>query len=116
MLYLECLIALSDAKTIEQKNYYFERLKAMAPHQLLRMHEVDSYKALGNPLHSIILEMTELPGFKAKAEWIQDRLRFQFSQAEIQDVLERLLELGLVTKGKNGVLKKLISTSPIVRT
>ena len=66
------------------------------------MVEVENFKFLGDPLHTIILEMTDLKDFRPEAKWIQKALRFKASLDEIETVVERLIGLGLLRESSDG--------------
>ncbi|MGK5086384.1 TIGR02147 family protein [Bdellovibrionota bacterium FG-2] len=105
-LYFETLVDLSRAKGVEQKTLYLDRLKGLAPQTKVRMHEVDSFRCLGDPLHTILLEMSVLAGFKSDPHWIQSRLSVKTSIPRIQEAIERLLSLGLLKRREDGELIK----------
>ncbi len=105
-LFLETLVEIEKSKNIRQKSFYEERLRALSPSPPIGFFEIESFKCLGNPLHTIILEMTDLVGFEPQAEWIQKRLRITASLSEIETAVERLIGLGLLREEKNGQWKK----------
>ncbi|MFL5813525.1 MAG: TIGR02147 family protein [Bdellovibrionia bacterium] len=105
-LFLETLVEMERAKTVRQKSFYVERLRALSPRPPIGFHEVESFKCLGNPLHTFILEMTDLQGFKPDPEWIQRRLRTRFSIVDIKAAVERLIALGLLIRDNKGLWRK----------
>ena len=105
-LYLEALLSLSKAKKVEQRNFYLERLRSLSPNSEVKIYEVENYKAIGNPLHAAILEMTELRDFKADPKWIKERVAIETSITETKEVIERLIGLGLLREEVGGKLTK----------
>ena len=101
-LYFETLVELERASGIREKSFYEERLQSLSPKKSVTFHEIESFKYLGNPLHMIILEMTDLQDFKADVEWIQNQLMIKATIQEIKDVLERLTTLKLLTQDSKG--------------
>jgi uncharacterized protein (TIGR02147 family) len=105
-LFFETLVEMEKSKDLRQKSFYQERLKALSPMSPIEWHEIETFKYIENPLHTILLEMSELKDFRPDASWIQKRLQTNVSIAEINEVIERLLSLGLLEKEKSGHLKK----------
>ncbi len=104
-IYLEALLDLARARTPEQKLLYMNRLKELSPGQAFNAQVVDEFKFLSSPLHCALIEMIDLKKFSADPAWIQERLQFPATQAEIQEALDRMLQLGLI-KEENGKLQK----------
>jgi uncharacterized protein (TIGR02147 family) len=104
--YLEALLDLSRAKTPEQKLLYLERLKQISPSADIGGQTVEEFKYLSDPLHGAIIEMTDLKGFTEDAAWIQARLYYNVSIAEVTEAIERLVQLKLLKRGENGKLVK----------
>lgn len=116
--YLETLINLEHSKKFEEKVFYRERLRQMSPKSTLNFKEVESYRFLKDPIHALILEMTSLKDFAPDPEWIQSRLAFKRSAAEITEAIDRLFALGLLQKDPNGKVSKTnenLSNIPDVR-
>lgn len=101
-LYLENLVSLSHSKNPKERVFYTKMLRTLAPKSPVKMKEVESYRLLRDPIHTIILEMTVLPGFRWDVGWIQDRLESAFSHDRIASSMERLIELELVRQSDGG--------------
>lgn len=99
-IYLEALVDLSKAKTPEQRLFYLKRLEELSPVEGFDNSTVEEYKYLSDPLHTVILEMTDLKGFRFDPRWIKNKLRLNVSLEEVQDALNRLVELKLLTADK----------------
>ncbi len=116
-LYLETLIDLHKAKTSQEKEIYGGRLSTLSPKPLLKSVQIESYKYFQDPLHGIILEMSLLKNFVGEPQWIQARVGFKVSLADIKITLERLLSLGFLIINSDGKLVKvnqhLFSTSDV---
>jgi len=105
-LYLETLAAVKYAKSPVQQSYYTQQLRELNPNCSVQMTEVETYKYLGNPLHCLILEMSDLKGFKPEAKWLQDRMQIKPTLAEIEEAIDRLFALGLlIDNGQKGFKK-----------
>lgn len=101
-LFLETLVEMEKAKSIQQKCFYEERLKALSPRPPLGFFEIESFKFLGNPLHTAILEMSDLKGFVSDPVELQKRLRIETTLTEVKSAFERLVKLGLLVKDSRG--------------
>ncbi len=101
-LFLETLVEMERARNIRQKKFYEERLRALSPQPRVGFVEIESFKCLGDPIHMMILEMTDLQDFVPSAEWIQKRLRTKAALSEIKAATERLMNLGLLVKNSDG--------------
>ncbi|MCB9082710.1 MAG: TIGR02147 family protein [Bdellovibrionaceae bacterium] len=95
-LYLEALVDLSKAKTTPQRLFYLNRLKKLAPESELSRQVVDEYKFLSEPLHTAIIEMTDLKNFRPDPKWIHQKLRLSATLDEVTEALGRLIELKLL--------------------
>jgi uncharacterized protein (TIGR02147 family) len=114
-LYFETLVDLHRARSHEQKEFYLNRLTELSNRGEVRMFEVESFKYLANPIHTLILEMTALRGFRFDPKWIQKRLKIVATEKDVESAIERLIALGLLSEGKDGVLAKTnhhLSTRP----
>jgi uncharacterized protein (TIGR02147 family) len=111
--YFETLIDLQRSKSLEEKQLYSDRLTELSPStDGVRLTEVEVYKSIKDPLHSLLLEMTTLDGFQNDLRWIQKRMFFDVSIEKIKETLDRLLSLGLLLETHEGGLKR--STSNVI--
>jgi len=95
-LYFETMVDLQRAKSLEEKMIYLERLNELLPAQPIKIHEVEAYKSIRDPLHNLIFEMVNLVDFKYDLKWIQQRIYFETSVESIHHAIERLIGLGLL--------------------
>ncbi len=105
-LYFEALAGVASSKSPEEREFYYARLQSLTPKTPLKRVEVEAYRYLGDPLHTHILEMTDLPNFDEDARWIQSRLRKSASLLEIREAVDRLVGLGLLQENESGKLKR----------
>jgi uncharacterized protein (TIGR02147 family) len=94
--FFEALVDLQRAKSIEEKEMYSERLKALGPKVVREVSEIEAYKFISEPLHSFMLEMTQLKDFKSSLGWIKSKLRQNVNLKVAEDTLERLQSLGVL--------------------
>lgn len=105
-LYFETMVELDRARKPEQKEFYLRRLKQLGPRDPLKMHEVEQFTVIKEPLHVVLLEMTDLKDFKEDSKWIQSRLGLEATEKQIQEAISRLLGLGLLHRDSSKKLKK----------
>ena len=103
--YFQALINLGRARSMEEKNYYYEKLNRLRPCGSIKIPRYESFKYLSNPIHTIILEMTSLREFQPDSRWIRDRMVQKYRLIEVEDALQRLFDLGLIEWRKNKVIR-----------
>ena len=91
--FFEILVDLQRAKSIEEKEMYLERLKALGPKEVREVSEIEAYKFISEPLHGFILEMTQLKDFKSTLGWIKSKLRPSMNLKLGEEILARLESL-----------------------
>jgi uncharacterized protein (TIGR02147 family) len=104
--FFELLVDLSRAKSIEERELYLERLQKLSPRPLREVNDIEAYKYITEPLHIIIAELTQLKGFKNSLGWIKQKLRPAISLKDIEEILERLIHLGILEKSQGKLIKK----------
>ncbi len=109
--YLEALFDLAKAKQPAEKLFYLNRLKKLSPNEIVQSQIIEEYKTLSEPVHTVLLEMTDLRDFKLDVNWIQSRLEDPISLKEISEVLERLINLKLISRDPvSGKIRKTHNT------
>jgi uncharacterized protein (TIGR02147 family) len=71
--------------------------------ETLKEIDNDSYTAISDMLHYLIIEATFLDDFKPDTKWMARR--FERTAVEVEDALARLIRLGLLAR-VNGAIKK----------
>ena len=98
-MYFETLVDFEKAKTVEEKDIYYKRLTHLRPGKReIQYLELENFKYFENPLHSIIRVMLDRKDFKNDPKWIKENLRIKTTQREIEEVIERLIVLGLISE------------------
>jgi uncharacterized protein (TIGR02147 family) len=103
--YLDALVDLGNAHDPKEREYHWPRMQAISPVAPLQVLELEHFKFLGDPIHTCILEMIDLKGFKHDPAWIRDHLTFPASLDRIDEALDRLAALGLVRQVGNRLEK-----------
>ncbi len=106
-LYFETLVDFDRAKTQEEKELYFARLKHLRPNKRdVKILEIENFKFFENPLHSIFRTLMERADFKFDPVWVQSVLNFKVSLIEIEEVINRLKDLDLLEVKSGKAIKK----------
>lgn len=105
-LYLESMIDLSRARSVEEKTIYLERMKTLSPKQTVMFTELESFRMLQNPLHFFVAELAHQKDFKSDPNWIKERLAHNYSLSDINEVLERLINLDILREDIDGKLHR----------
>jgi uncharacterized protein (TIGR02147 family) len=100
--YFENLVFFNQAKTLDEKNTYYQRLlKSKRPNGLRKLEE-SQFRIFSTWYHSAIREMLSLASFRNSPEWIAGQLQPRIEAREAQESLQLLLESGLIKRTANG--------------
>ncbi len=94
--FFENLVFMNQAKTTEQKDYYFEKLNDSKKYIALKHLEHDQYEYFSKWYYAAIRELVLLPGFVNDPEWIARRLVPNIPIRAAKEAMELLFRLGLV--------------------
>jgi len=104
--YLDALVDFGNARNPKERQYYLERLQTISPEQPMQVLELEHFKFLGDPIHTCILEMIDLKGFRNDPAWIKEHLKFPVTLDRVEGALDRLVALGLVRETADRRLEK----------
>jgi len=105
-IFFENLVLFSQSEDDHSKLFYYERMKYGAEGIEAPLVEVlgSQYRFL-NEWHLIVLrELINLKDFKECPEWIEHKLDFRVGQEKIKEGIQDLINLGFVSREKNGHL------------
>ncbi len=102
--YLEAIVDLSRAKTLQEKAYFLERVKQLNPKKEFNFTEVNNFKFLSNPLNAAVLELATTKNFKNDLKWIQQKLSIKATLSDIKASINLLLELGFLKSAQGNKL------------
>lgn len=95
--YLDALLDYEKSKTQSEKSYFLKKLEKLKPIVFEdRFRQINSYQFFKNPLHSILLSLMRREGFKLDIDKIKNTLCFKVTDYELQDVIQRLVDLKLI--------------------
>jgi uncharacterized protein (TIGR02147 family) len=104
--YFEVLVSFNQAKNAEAKKYYFELLRRIRKDKAGEPLKDEQFEYLSNWYYPVIRELIALPDFTETPEWIAKKLNYRVTLGQARDALERLQNLGLITRDENGSLKQ----------
>ncbi len=113
-MYFENLVFFNQAKSEEEKTFYFQRLQVSAigensePLQILE----SQYRYVTQWSLIALREVVNLVGFKEDNQWIAKKFKGRMTAEEAGKGIQDLQNLGLITRNKDG---KLVTSEPIVR-
>lgn len=90
------LVAFNMAKTGDEKNFYFKKLRTYKEFKKKYKLELTQFEFFSHWYTVIIKEMINLTGFKPDPEWIASKLLIPISADSARHALELLVKLGLV--------------------
>ncbi|MAZ50022.1 MAG: hypothetical protein CME65_15780 [Halobacteriovoraceae bacterium] len=104
--YFELLVDLSRAKKPEEIDFYKDKLAKLSPVPLREIHDLEAYKYLTDPIHFTVAEMTQLKEFNDSPAWMKKSLRVNQNMRELEVIIERLRNLGIVQRKKKNHYEK----------
>ncbi len=121
--YFEALVHFNQAKNSLEREYYQDRMRrfkmrSKGNESKERTLEEYEFESISNWLHHAVLVMTNLQGFRENPIWIKNRLFDLATESEIASTLERLIELKLLSRNKDGRLiqtHRQVTTQPELR-
>jgi len=99
--YFDFLVQFNQAKSIEEKNYFFSHLSKHRGSQAKILLE-QQYAFFAKWQHSVIWNYLGLPKAEASPGRIAKHLAESLSPAEVEESLKLLLGMGLINKKANG--------------
>lgn len=100
--YFENLVFFNQARSIDEKTFYYEKLLRAPAKSGFRKLESTQLQIFRRWYNIAIREMLTLKDFRNSPAWISDRLLPRVEQYEAQESLEMLLTQGLIKKTANG--------------
>lgn len=106
--YFEALVQFNQAKESMEREFYQQRMarlqkRGSSPERSLEEFEFES---MSNWIYLAVMVMTHLRGFRESPAWIREKLSNLVSESEISVVLERLLQLKLLSRTAEGRLEQ----------
>ncbi len=111
--YFENLVFFNQAKTIKEKNLYFDRLTKLRGNYDMRKVHADQYAYYGDWHHSAVRELIECLRFKGDYESLAKRLTPAISAKQAEESLALLARLGMAKKDAQGRWRQ---SDPVITT
>ena len=107
--YLECLVGMDNARTLDERNHFHERLRAIRSKgrkawqpQILRN---DQYDYFAKQHYTVVRGILGLAPFKEDYALLGRNLRPRLTLSQARDAVHLLLRLGLVRRTELGVVE-----------
>jgi uncharacterized protein (TIGR02147 family) len=116
--YFETLVYFNEAKTVEEKKLYFERLMKYHNSKAFRV-DAGQYEYYSKWYYIAVRELLAIGNFKDDYVAIAQALNPTIRQEHARKAIEVLKKLGLIQKDKNGsykVLDKILTTGPEIKS
>lgn len=104
--FFRILVLFTQSKSLEEKNDYFQKLNTIRRTTCHTEIPEKTHEALSRWEYYAIREMVNLHEFKNDPKWISKRLKGMMKPKEVEAAIQTLLELHLLTRDDNGVLKQ----------
>jgi len=102
--YLELMVKFANARTVEEKNDYYEQMCAAMPRSEIRKIGSEYYEIFRNPYVLTIRELVGLPDFIEDPKWIARKLRPQITPQQAASALQTLIDAKLLARDSKGRL------------
>jgi uncharacterized protein (TIGR02147 family) len=106
--FLDALYHVSESESHQLWQAAMKRLTSFAAFRRANPVEYETWRYLSHWYFVAIREMSTLPGFKASAEWIQQRLRGQVGIPDIRKALDFLEKAGFIARLPDQSVKSLV--------
>ena len=100
--YFENLVFFNQAKGLEEKNVFYERLRQSPSKSTFRKLEASQLSIFEKWQNTAVREILGLKGARHDAEWISGQLLPKTDVREIEEALKTLLSTGLIRRTANG--------------
>ena len=100
--YFENLVFFNQAKTLREKNLFFDRLTKLRGQYETRRVQADQYAFYGEWYHSALRELLACTKFKGDFESLGKRLIPPLTATRVRESLALMKKLGLVRKDAQG--------------
>jgi len=122
--YFEAMVGYTQATTPKERSYFHGRLDALRQDWSLKQPHLvrqEQYKFYAKPYHAtirLLLQVHRVTDTREGYRWLASNVSPAITPAQAQKSVELLQRLGLIRKGKTGILRNrhtIISTPPEVR-
>ncbi len=104
--YFQVLVRYQNASSVDEQKLFADLLSSLRPDRNFSTLKLDALRLVSEPIHFILLEMTQLKDFKMDPGAIAQHLGSALTPSQVESHLERLLRLGLLKKNRSGDLVK----------
>jgi uncharacterized protein (TIGR02147 family) len=116
--YFEALVKFNQARTLDAKNVWFDRLVALHDEERARKVPESHYEIFAQWYHPVIRELVVMPGFDGNWAKLGRRLTPPITAAKARKSVELLCALGYLRKTEHGYeqVDPAITTGPAIQS
>ena len=96
--YFEAIVSIRFVRNNDEREFWIKQAAQIHRRATFELDEISNFEIFQDPLTMILLQMTELEGFKIEFSWIRKMLAFRATDAEISRSLELLTSGGYIVK------------------
>lgn len=111
--YFENLVFFNQAKTLKEKNHFFDKLIGLQKAKNVKIVSEDHYDYFADWHHCIIRELVVITKFSGNFEKLAKMVRPRITSREAKDSVELLVRLGFLKALDDG---SYIQTEPVIST
>ncbi len=111
--FFEKLVSFNQAKTVEEKEHFYEKLLDCYPAKHPKIVEAKHYHVFARWYYVAMMEIVRLETFKEDPKWIAKKLKQDVPVHVVRQALQDLVHLGFLDRCSEGRLKptnKMITT------
>jgi len=105
-IFFEHLVNFTQAKSVEQKDAYFQKLLRFNQYKNAAKVQSDQYQYFSHWYYVVIREMVDLPQFQEDPRWIANALNPPITETQAREAIRVLLDLKLLQRNSDGKLKQ----------
>lgn len=102
--FFENLVRFNQAKTDEERNFYYSKIADNREYSKSRPIEKGQYDYYSNWYVPVVREMVLMENFDESPAWIANNVTPKITEAEASGAIDLLLDLGLLVRGSDGTL------------
>jgi uncharacterized protein (TIGR02147 family) len=111
--YFEDLVFFNQAKSVKEKNVFFDKLIALQKARNVKKITPDQYDYFSQWYHCAVRELVTFPEFNDDFQWLAKKLNPPINAEQARHSVNLLLQLGFIKKEASG---RYIQTEPVVST
>jgi uncharacterized protein (TIGR02147 family) len=100
--YFEAMVSFNQAKTLEQRNYFFTRLCSLGKTNSAKIVQKKQYEFYSEWYHNTIREIVSFVDFKDDYNYLAKMVKPAITPKQARNSVKLLLSLGMIEKNQDG--------------